>query len=75
MPDDNQYGPDAYKRLALVKKQFQQNQAAQRKKLSAERRLRFNGWWARNHVTLVRYAVYAVLAAVVIAVLVVLVRR
>jgi hypothetical protein len=74
MPDDNQYGPDAYKRLELIKKQFQQNQAEQKKQRSAARRQKFSGWFVQNRTKIIRYALYAILAGVVIAVIVVMVR-
>lgn len=75
MPDDNQYGPDAYKRLELVKKQLQRNQSDEEKKRAAERRRGFFDKLKQNRAAIIRYGFYVILGAVAIAVIVVLVRR
>ena len=74
IPDDNQYGPDAYKRLQLVKKQFKKNQLEQKKKQAAERRRRWISQVRRNRAAFLRIAVYVILAGMVTAVIIVLVR-
>jgi hypothetical protein len=75
MSDDNQYDKDAYKRLELVQKQFQKNQSEEKKKRSAERRRRLLTSLGKNKVVILRFTVYAVLAALVIAVIVILIRQ
>ena len=75
MSNDNQYDKDAYKRLELVKRQFQKNQSEEKKKRSAERRRRLYTYLGENKAVILRFAVYAVLAALVIAVIVILVRQ
>jgi hypothetical protein len=75
MPDDNQYGPDAYKRLELVKKQLKRGQSEEKKKQAAERRRRWIDRLKLNRAAFIRYALYVILAAVVVGVIVVLVRR
>ena len=75
MADDNQYGKDAFKRLELVQKQFQKNQKEEKKKRSAERRRRLMTFLGLNKAHFLRFAVYVILAALVLAVIVILIRK
>jgi hypothetical protein len=67
------YSPEVYKRLDLVRKQFQNNLAEQRKQESAERKERWLRYLAQNKVKIGRLVTYGVLAAIVLAVIAVVV--
>ena len=69
MGKKDQYDPQVYKRLELVRKQFKKNADEQRRQESAERRQEFFSRLALNKKKIVRYAVYAVLAVVLLAVI------
>jgi hypothetical protein len=75
MSNDNQYDKDAYKRLELVQKQLRKNRSEEKKKRSVERRRRLSAYIVENKAVILRFAVYAVLAALVIAVIVILIRQ
>ncbi len=66
---ENQYGPDAYKRLDLVRKQFKTNTAEQKKQESTERRQQLLSSIQQNKVKIARLATYVVLAMIVLAVI------
>lgn len=69
MPKKEQYDPQVYKRLELVRKQFQKNAEEQRKQQAAERRQEFFNSLARNKIRIGRIIFYAILAMVVLAVI------
>jgi hypothetical protein len=69
MVQNNQYGPEAYKRLDLVRKQFKHQSAEQKKQQSVERNQRILSSIAANKKIIVRNAAYAVLALVLLAVI------
>jgi hypothetical protein len=69
MGNDKEYEPDVYKRLELVRKQFQVNTAEQKKQQSAERRQRLLAFLSQNKAKIIRYAVYAFLGILVLAVI------
>lgn len=66
----NQYGPDAYRRLDLVRKQFKHQAAEQKKQQSAERAGRVLTFIAAYKKTILRTAVYSVLGLLLIAVII-----
>jgi len=70
MAENNQYGPEAYKRLELVKKQFQSNAAAQKKQKAAERNQRLLNSFGQHKAIIVRLTVYAILALILIGVII-----
>jgi len=75
MTDDNQYDKDAYRRLELVQKQFQKNQTEEKKKRSTDRRRRWLNSIGLNKAHLLRFTVYMILAGLVVAVVVILIRK
>jgi hypothetical protein len=75
MVKKNQYGPDVYKRLELVRKQFQQHEAEKKKQQSAERKRRISSYLRQNKIFIARIALYVILAAVVFSVIWVLIRH
>ena len=73
MGQNKPYDPQVYKRLELVRKQFQNSVAEQKKQESAERNQRLINYFAQNKTRLTRIIVYAILAILVLAVIGVLV--
>jgi hypothetical protein len=72
---EDEYGPDVYRRLELVRKQFK-NSVAERKRLeSAERRRQIIEFIKKNKGYITRTAVFMVLASLVISVLWLLLTR
>jgi hypothetical protein len=78
MDDKDRYSPDVYRRLELVKKQFEANQAEQRKQKEAERKLerrqRLIGSLGLNRIKIGRIVAYALMAAILLAVIIIVVR-
>ena len=72
-PDKQQYDPQVYKRLELVRKQFQNSTAEKKRQESAERKERRRSYFAQINTYLPRILVYAFLAAMVGAIIWVLV--
>ncbi len=70
---DKQYDEDVYKRLELVQKQFKANAVAQRKQHAVERKQKILSSLRGNQAKLIRYAVYAFLGIMVLAVIGVLI--
>jgi hypothetical protein len=66
---DEQYDPEVYKRLELVRKQFQRNAAEQKKLEAAERRQLAWLKLRQNKITLGRLILYLVLGAITLAVI------
>ena len=73
MVRNNQYDPEVYKRLELVRKQFQHNTAEKKKQQSAERRWKILNHVRQNKVHIARVGVYIILAALVFSVILTLV--
>jgi hypothetical protein len=73
MSPEKQYDPQVYKRLELVRKQFQQNAVEKKKKEAAERKQRFISFFTRFKGSLPRVITYVILAALLIAIIWVLV--
>jgi hypothetical protein len=71
--DENkrQYSPDVYKRLELVRKQFQTGAAEQRRQESAARRQEFFDSLRRNSTRITRIASFVILGMIVLAVILV----
>ncbi len=69
MGHDKQYDEDVYKRLELVQKQFKANTAEQKKQHAAERKQKILFYLKDNEAKLIRYAVYAFLGILVLAVI------
>ncbi len=63
------YGPDVYARLELVRKQFQNNVARQKKQQAVERRQRFLFNIKQHKAIIVRITVYVLLSLLVLAVI------
>jgi hypothetical protein len=78
MDEKDQYSPDVYKRLELVKKQFERNQADQRRQQQAERkrehRQKVLYSVAQNKIKIGRIVVYTLLGAILLAMIAVAVR-
>ena len=73
--NEEDYGQDAYRRLELVRKQFQKTTAEKKRLESIERRRRISNYIKNNHGYLIRVTVFVILAALVLAVIVILVTR
>ncbi len=71
MPENNQYGPEAYKRLELVRKQFQTHAAEKKKQESAIRRRKVFDSLSQNKIKIIRLSAYAVMAVVVVSIIVI----
>lgn len=69
MGKNKQYDPQVYKRLEMVRKQFQKSVAEQKKQESAERKQRLMSYFAQNKARLARIIVYTILAILVLAVI------
>jgi hypothetical protein len=78
MDEKDQYSPEVYKRLELVKKQFERDQAERRKQQAAEhkreRRQKVLGSLAQNKVKIGRIVVYTLLGAILLSVITVAIR-
>ena len=70
MVKDNKYGPDAYRRLELVRKQFKNQSAERKKQMAAERKQRISTLVPGSKNAVLRMAVYVILSLIVIAVIV-----
>ena len=69
MVKDNKYGPDAYRRLELVRKQFKNQSAEKKKQMAAERKQRVSTLVPGSKNAVLRTAVYIILGLIVIAVI------
>lgn len=67
MVENNQYDPEVYKRLELVRKQFRHIVAEQKKQQAAGRNQRVLSALGSHKVVAIRFTVYAVLAVILIA--------
>ena len=65
---NNQYDPDVYKRLELVRKQFKQSAAEQKKQETAARNQRVLSSLGENKAKIVRISALAVVGIILIAV-------
>jgi hypothetical protein len=78
MDEKDQYSPDVYKRLELVKKQFERNQADQRRQQQAkskrEHRQKVLDSVAQNKIKIGRIVVYTLLGAILLAMIAIAVR-
>jgi hypothetical protein len=73
-PDEKkEYDPEVYKRLELVRKQFQRNAAEQKKQEAAEKKKAFISRITGSKIRIGRLIVYIVLGALVLAVIAVLI--
>ena len=73
-PDEKkEYDPEVYKRLELVRKQFQRNAAEQKKQDAAEKKKAFISRITGSKIRIGRLIVYIVLGALVLAVIGVLI--
>ena len=73
-PDEKkEYDPEVYKRLELVRKQFQRNAAEQKKQDAAEKKKAFISRISGSKIRIGRLIVYIVLGALVLAVIGVLI--
>jgi hypothetical protein len=68
MVKKDQYDPEVYKRLELVKKQFRNNAAEQKKQQAAERKQRVLSTLGENKGAIVRITAFTIMAMIVIAV-------
>jgi len=71
--EKKEYDPEVYKRLELVRKQFQRNAAEQKKQEAAEKRQALISRITRNKISIGRLIVYGLLGALVLAVIAVLI--
>ncbi len=69
MAGKDQYGPDVYKRLELVRKQFQRTKAESKKPQSAEHKRRILGYFEQNKVYIIKTLMYVVLTALAFSVI------
>jgi hypothetical protein len=67
--EKDQYDPEVYKRLELVRKQFQSHQAEQRKQEAAEQRQERLAFVKQNRVKIGRIAAYTVMGIILLAVI------
>jgi hypothetical protein len=74
MTQKDQYDPAVYKRLELVRKQFEAHQAEQRKQQAAERRQQRFAYLAENKVKIGRIALYSLLGIFLVVIIVILIR-
>jgi hypothetical protein len=78
MDDKDRYSPEVYRRLELVKKQFEAQQAEQQKKQAAERKRerkeKILGSLEQNRIKIGRVVLYVVLGIILLAVIAVVVR-
>lgn len=73
-PDEKkEYDPEVYKRLELVRKQFQRNAAEQKKQEASEKKKAFISRITGSKIRIGRLIVYIVLGALVLAVIGVLI--
>jgi hypothetical protein len=70
MVKDNKYGPDAYRRLELVRKQFKNQSAERKKQMAAERKQRTFILVPGSKNAVLRTGVYIILSLIVIAVII-----
>jgi hypothetical protein len=73
--NEEEYGQDVYRRLELVRKQFQKTTAGEKRLEPAGRRRRILSYFQKNQDYLIRMIVFTALAALVVAVIVILVTR
>lgn len=73
MRQNKEHKPEVYKRLELVRKQFQRQAAEQKKLQAAEKRQRMYSRLRRNKKWILRLITYVVLGAVLLAVVLVVV--
>jgi flagellar biosynthesis/type III secretory pathway M-ring protein FliF/YscJ len=69
MDEHQPYDPEVYKRLDLVRKQFERNTADQKSQQSAEKRQELADWLKQNKQSIVRWAIYVFLVMLVLAVI------
>jgi hypothetical protein len=67
--EEGKYDPEVYKRLELVRKQFQRAAAERKKQESADRRQAYILKILRNKITIGRLVIYVILGALVLAVI------
>ncbi len=70
MARDNQYGPEAYRRLDLVRKQFKHQTAEQKKQQTSERNQRILSSIAVNKSFIIRTVVFVILGLLLTGVLI-----
>jgi|WetSurMetagenome_2_1015567.scaffolds.fasta_scaffold194983_2 hypothetical protein len=70
MVKDNKYGPDAYRRLELVRKQFKNQSAEKKKQMAAERKQRTFTLVPGSKNAILRMGTYIILSLIVIAVII-----
>ena len=73
MAENKPYSPEVYKRLELVRKQFQHNAADQRKQRAAERRQRILSSLKQNRVRIARFTTFIILGLLLLAVIAVVI--
>jgi hypothetical protein len=73
-PDEKkEYDPEVYKRLELVRKQFQRNAAEQKKQEAAEKKKAFVSRITNNKIRIGRLSVYIILGVLLVAVIAVVI--
>lgn len=65
---EEEYGPEVYRRLELVRKQFRNFAAEQKRQESAGRRRRILEYFKKNKVYIIRTVIFVVLAALVVSI-------
>ncbi|MDD5702371.1 MAG: hypothetical protein PHU23_10030 [Dehalococcoidales bacterium] len=73
MRQNKEHKPEVYKRLELVRRQFQQQAAEQKKLQAAEKRQQVYSRLRRNKTWILRLVTYFVLGVVLLAVVLVIV--
>jgi len=73
MGENKDYDPGVYRRLELVQKQFKTKAAAEQKEKAAERRREFLTDLRQRRQFITRIAVYSVLGAILLAVILVVI--
>ncbi len=71
MDEKDKYDPEVYRRLELVRKQFQTHQAEQRKQEAVEQRREQLALLTRNKIKIGRIIAYVVMGIILVAVIVI----
>ncbi len=69
MVDHEPYDPEVYKRLELVRKQFERHTAELKAQQKAEKRRELVDWLAQHKQSIVRWTVYVLLGLLVLTII------
>jgi len=69
MEEQQPYDPGAYRRLELVRKQFQRDAAEQKIQQSAQKRRALADWLAGHKPAIVRWTAYVIMGALMLTII------